>query len=75
MSSKPNLIETDDISDEVTSTHALVMDPEDATYQFFAGWELSSPDFTSEDAFRAFLMRPLERLESPVTYSWKYANL
>jgi len=67
----PEEISTDDIQGEIPDSYGLMLAPPSAAYRFYAGWERSASQFSSEKAFQDFLTDEMTHFSSPLTLEWQ----
>lgn len=63
-------LDTDTVSVTIPNTYALLMDGENATYRFYAGWEASSKAFDNQASFENYLKKELPLWNQPVKMVW-----
>jgi hypothetical protein len=67
-------VATGTADDEVSATNTLIMKVRDGQtnhYYFFAGWEKSNPEFSSQKGFADYVQREADRFANPLVVSKK----
>jgi Domain of unknown function (DUF4861) len=67
-----SFITTPNANTDIQNTYGVALNIKNgpAVYRFYAGWQPSDPQFTSEAAFRDFLTQEIKR-SMPIKISWK----